>query len=95
VTLAVTGNTISDRILRLQRMSVFKWHRLALTESRWHLRWLSGRAKTPTFCVVSLFRVVVMEKCCDACADGEYYLRSRCLLSADASVLKSPIAVEP
>jgi hypothetical protein len=35
-----------------------------------------------------------MEKCCDACADGEYYLRSRCLLSADASVLMSPIAVE-
>jgi hypothetical protein len=94
VTLAVTGNTISDRILRLQRMSVFKWHRLALTESRWYLRWLSRRANTPTFCVYPEFRVAVKEKCCDACANGEYYFLSRCLLSADANVLESPVAVE-
>jgi hypothetical protein len=35
-----------------------------------------------------------MEKCCDACANGEYYLLSRCLLSANANVLESPVAVE-
>jgi hypothetical protein len=28
--------------------------------------------KTPTFCVFPVFSVAVMEKCCDACGDGEY-----------------------
>jgi hypothetical protein len=32
--------------------------------------------KTPTFCVFPVFSVAVMEKCCDACGDGEYYFRS-------------------
>jgi hypothetical protein len=32
--------------------------------------------KTPTFCVFHVFSVAVMEKCCDACGDGEYYFRS-------------------
>jgi hypothetical protein len=35
---------------------------------------MSGRGKTPTFCVFPVFSVAVMEKCCDACGDGEYYL---------------------
>jgi hypothetical protein len=43
VTLAVTGNTISDRVLRRKRMPVFEWHRLTLTGCRLDLRWLSGR----------------------------------------------------
>jgi hypothetical protein len=43
VTLAVTGNTISDRVVQRKRMPVFEWHRLALTGCRLHLRWLSGR----------------------------------------------------
>jgi hypothetical protein len=37
---------------------------------------VSGRGKTPTFCVFPVFSVAVMEKCCDACGDGEYYFRS-------------------
>jgi hypothetical protein len=28
------------------------------------------------FCVFPVFSVAVMEKCCDACGDGEYYFRS-------------------
>jgi hypothetical protein len=31
---------------------------------------VSGRGKTPTFCVFPVFSVAVMEKCCDACGDG-------------------------
>jgi hypothetical protein len=76
VTLAVTGNTISGRVSWRQRVTVFQWHRLPLTGSRWDIRWLSSRGTKPTFCVFPVFRVAVMEKCCDACGDGEYYFRS-------------------
>jgi hypothetical protein len=76
VTLAVTGNTISGRVIRRHRVSMFQRHRLPLTGSRWDIRWLIGRGKTPTFCVFPVFCVAVMEKCCDACGDGEYYFRS-------------------
>jgi hypothetical protein len=38
--------------------------------------WVSGRGKTPTVCVFPVFSVTVMEKCCDACGDGEYFFRS-------------------
>jgi hypothetical protein len=76
VTLAVTGNTISGRVVRRHRVPVFQRHRLPLTGSRWDIRWLSGRGKKPTFCVFPVFSVAVMEKCCDACGDGEYYFRS-------------------
>jgi hypothetical protein len=31
---------------------------------------------TSTFCVFPVFSVAVMEKCCDACCDVEYYFRS-------------------
>jgi hypothetical protein len=34
------------------------------------IRWMSGGGKTPTFCVFPVFSVAVMEKCCDACGDG-------------------------
>jgi hypothetical protein len=37
---------------------------------------VSYSAKTPTFCVFRVFSVAVMEKCCDACGDGDYYFRS-------------------
>jgi hypothetical protein len=37
---------------------------------------VSYSGKTPTFCVFRVFSVAVMEKCCDACGDGEYYFRS-------------------
>jgi hypothetical protein len=32
--------------------------------------------KDPDFLCISVFSVAVMEKCCDACGDGEYYFRS-------------------
>jgi hypothetical protein len=76
VTLAVTGNTISGRVSRRYRVTVFQRHRLPLTGSRWDIRWVSYSGKTPTFCVFRVFSVAVMEKCCDACGDGEYYFRS-------------------
>jgi hypothetical protein len=47
-----------------------------VTDSRRDIRCLSYTEKTATFCVFPEFTVVVMEKCCDACGDGEYYFRS-------------------
>jgi hypothetical protein len=47
----------------------------------------------PTFCAFPVSSADVMEKCCDACVDGEYYFRSGCLLSADAGASKSLFAV--
>jgi hypothetical protein len=76
VTLPVTGNTISGRVFRRYRVTVFQRHRLPLTGSRGDIRWVSYSLKTPTFCVFRVFSVAVMEKCCDACGDGEYYFRS-------------------
>jgi hypothetical protein len=35
-----------------------------------------GRRTKPTFYGFPVFSVAVMEKCCDACGDGEYYFRS-------------------
>jgi hypothetical protein len=77
VTLAVTGNTISGRVFRLFRVPVLHRHRLPLTGSRWDIRWLSSRRTKATFCVFPVFSVAVMEKCCDACGDGEYSLPVR------------------
>jgi hypothetical protein len=51
-------------------LPVFQGHRLPLTGSRWDIRWLIGRRTKPTFCVFPVFSVAVMEKCCDACGDG-------------------------
>jgi hypothetical protein len=48
----------------------------AVDGSRWDIRLVSYSGKTPTFCVFRVFSVAVMEKCCDACGDGEYYFRS-------------------
>jgi hypothetical protein len=33
---------------------------------------------TSTLCVFPVFSVAVMDKCWDACGDGEYYFRSDC-----------------
>jgi hypothetical protein len=48
------------------------------TRSRREIRLVSYRGKTPTFCVFPVFGVhmAVIEKCCDACCDVEYYFRS-------------------
>jgi hypothetical protein len=59
---------------------------MPLTGSRWDIRWLIGRRTKPTFCVFPVFSVAVMEKCCDACRDGEYYQRSVSFLSEGAVV---------
>jgi hypothetical protein len=67
-------------------------HRLPLTGSRWDIRLLSLRVKTPTFCVFPLFSVAVMEKSYDARGDGEYYLRSGCSVSADISAVEASVA---
>jgi hypothetical protein len=75
VTLAVTGNNIYGRLCRRWRVTVFQWRRLALTRSQRNLRLVSYSGKTPTFCVFPVFSVAVMEKCCDACGDMEYYFR--------------------
>jgi hypothetical protein len=80
------GEYYSGRVVWRQRMLVSRKHRLSLTGSRWDIRWLSGRGKTPTLCVFPVFSAAVMEKCCDACGDGEYYFRSSCLASKGAGV---------
>jgi hypothetical protein len=76
VTLAVTLNTISGPVFRRYMVTVFQEHRLFMTGSRRDLRWVSYSGWTPTFCVVPVFSVAVMEKCCDACGVGDYYFRS-------------------
>jgi hypothetical protein len=76
VTPAVTENTSLGRVVWQQRMPLFREHRLSLNGSGWDIRWLSGRGKTPTLCVFPVFSVAVMEECCDAGGDGEYYFRS-------------------
>jgi hypothetical protein len=67
LTLAVRGNTISGRVVRRQRVPVFKEHRYAVDrKSMGHTvgeRWW----KNVVFCV---FSVVVMEKCFDAAVRG-------------------------
>jgi hypothetical protein len=94
VTLAVTGNTTFGAIVWSQRRQVFEWHRLTLTGVRFDIRWLSGRGKTLTICVLPAFSVVVTESYCDACLDGENYFQSGCLASGDAGVSKTLTAVD-
>jgi hypothetical protein len=54
---------------------------------------LIGRRTKPTFCVFPVFSVAVMEKCCDACRDGEYYFRSVFWVSKGAGVSWASTAV--
>jgi hypothetical protein len=81
-------------ILRPQRLTEFHWHRLPLTGNRWDIRWLIGRRTKPTFCVFPVFSVVVMEKCCDACREEEYYFRSVFSVSEDAGVSEASTTVD-
>jgi hypothetical protein len=94
VTVAVTGNTISCQVGWRQMVLMSREHRLPLTGSRWDIRWLSGRGKTPTLCVFPVFSAAVMEKCCDGGGDEEYFFRSSCLASDGADVLGASIAVD-
>jgi hypothetical protein len=70
VTVAVKCNTISGRDFRRHVVPEFERHRLPLTGSRWVKRWLIGRRTNPTFYVIFVFSVAVMEKCCDARREG-------------------------
>jgi hypothetical protein len=54
---------------------------------------VSYSGRTPTFCVFPVFSVAVMEKCCDACGDGEYYLRSGISTLQGDGVLVAPTAL--
>jgi hypothetical protein len=92
--LAMTGNTTSGRIFRRQRVPVFQGHRLRFIGSRWGIRWLIGRRTKPTFCVFRILRMAVMEKCCDACGDEEYYLRSLFPALEGVAVSEAWIAVD-
>jgi hypothetical protein len=76
VTLAVTGNTISGRVFRRCRVRMYQGHRVPLTGSRRDIRLVSYSGKTRLSVFFLVFSVAVMEKCCDACGDGEYYFRS-------------------
>jgi hypothetical protein len=49
---------------------------MSLIGKRWDIRLVSNGEKTPTVFVFPVFSVTAMEKCCDACGDGENYLRS-------------------
>jgi hypothetical protein len=46
LTLTVRGNSTCGGVVRRQRVPVFEGHRLALSGSRWDIRWLSGGGKT-------------------------------------------------
>jgi hypothetical protein len=94
VTFAVTGNTISGRVVLSSKMPVIELLRLPLTGSLWDKRWLSGRGKTPTLCVFPVFSVSVIEKFCDACGDEKYYFLSGCLPSNNAKTRVASIAVD-
>jgi hypothetical protein len=86
VTLAVTGNTISGRVFRRQRVPEFmgidcRWPEVDGTYDGWSV---VERSRLSVYFAV--FSVAVMEKCCDACRDGEYYFRSGFLASEGAGV---------
>jgi hypothetical protein len=46
---AVRGISISDGVVRRQRVRVFEGHRLPSTGSRWYTRWVSCRGNSPIF----------------------------------------------
>jgi hypothetical protein len=94
VTLAVTGNTLSGQVFLFQRVPEFKGHRLPLTGSRCDIRTLIGRRTNPTFCVIFVFSVAVMEKCSDACFHGDYYFRSGFSASEAAGVSVASTVVD-
>jgi hypothetical protein len=94
VTFAMTSSTISGRVFRRCRMTVFQRHRLPFTGSRPDIRLLSYSGKTPTFCVFPVFIGAVMEKCSDVCGDEEYYFRSGFSTFQNDGVSAASIAVD-
>jgi hypothetical protein len=47
-----------------------------------------------TFCETPVSSVAVMEKCCDACGDGEYYFRSNSSATENVGVQVASFSVE-
>jgi hypothetical protein len=68
--------------------------RLPWTRSRRGLRFMGYNVKTPTYCVLLVFSVAVMEKCCDASGDGEYYFHSNFSVLEVDSVSEASTAVD-
>jgi hypothetical protein len=60
----------------LQTVTVFQRHRLPLTRCRWDIRLGELYWQDADFLCISCICAAVMEKCCDACGDGEYYFWS-------------------
>jgi hypothetical protein len=94
VTLAVTGNTISGQDFRRYRVTLFQWHRLQLREVDEIYVWLVTVERRHTLCELPVFRAAVMEKCCDACGDGECYLRTGFSTLQGDGVLVAPKSVD-
>jgi hypothetical protein len=94
VTLAVKGNTISGRSFPFQRVPEFYRHRLLLTGSRCYIQWLIDRRTKPIFCVFPVFSVAVMEKCCDACREGNTICGRSFSVSEGAGVSLASITVD-
>jgi hypothetical protein len=63
VTLAMTGSTISGRVVWRHGTQLLQLHGLPFTGSRLDILWLSGRRKTPTLCVFPVLSAAVMQTC--------------------------------
>jgi hypothetical protein len=94
VTLALTENASLGRVVWRQRMPVSREHRPFWAGSRWGIRGMIGRGNAKILCVFPVIGVAVRVKSCDACGDGEYYLRSSCLASENAGVWGASIVVD-
>jgi hypothetical protein len=55
---------------------VWQRHRRPLTEVDEIYGWLMTVERRLTLCVFPVYSVAVLEKCCDACGNGDYYFRS-------------------
>jgi hypothetical protein len=55
---------------------------------------VSEREKTRTFCVFLVISVAVIEKCCDACGVGEYYLRSGFISVQNGSITEASTVID-
>jgi hypothetical protein len=89
----VKGNANSGRVYRRQRVQKYQGHRLLMTGSRCLIQRLINRRTKPIVCVFPVFSVAVMEWGCDACRDGEYYLRSVFWVSKGAGVSWASTAI--
>jgi hypothetical protein len=77
VTLAVTGILFPVGFFDIRECRCLRGIERLLTEIDEIIRWLVTVERRLTLCVFPVFGVAVMEKCCDACGEGEYYFRSK------------------